>query len=299
MQFIKNNLEKSKRLIQILEFINTDKSLKGKLALKGGTAINQLFFDFPRISYDIDLDYVECSKKDEILIIKNTIEKIIIQYMLNNNYQLNLKSRKNHILTSMIFSYTAESGSKDNIKLDINYINRFHIFPLQYKKIENRVFKSNIEILTLATEELFGSKLNALVDRTTARDLYDIYTLFTSNTQLDYDQMVNSYIFYNLLITQTNPIKLNYDFLNKITNKKYKTQLKPLLSFDDSFDLDKAKTLVQEKLKILITENPNRKVYIQNFINGIYTPDILFSADTTKRIINHPMVLWKISHYKK
>ncbi len=54
----KQTLERVLRLIDILEFINEDEYLKGKLALKGGTAINLTFYDYLRLSVDIDLDYV-------------------------------------------------------------------------------------------------------------------------------------------------------------------------------------------------------------------------------------------------
>lgn len=41
--FIKDNLEKVLRLAEILKFLNTDNLFKGKLALKGGTAINFIY----------------------------------------------------------------------------------------------------------------------------------------------------------------------------------------------------------------------------------------------------------------
>ena len=56
-KFNRDTYEKVLRLIDVLEFINQDEFLKNKLALKGGTAINLLEFDLPRLSVDIDLDY--------------------------------------------------------------------------------------------------------------------------------------------------------------------------------------------------------------------------------------------------
>jgi len=44
--FVRDTLEKVYRLADILEFINTEPKLKGKLALKGGTAINLTIFTF-------------------------------------------------------------------------------------------------------------------------------------------------------------------------------------------------------------------------------------------------------------
>lgn len=48
-------LEKVVRLLGVLESVRDHPFLKGKLALKGGTALNLFVFDVPRLSIDIDL----------------------------------------------------------------------------------------------------------------------------------------------------------------------------------------------------------------------------------------------------
>lgn len=55
--FIKDNLEKILRLIDILEVIYTSQ-WKDKLVLKGGTCINLMYRNLDRLSVDIDLDYI-------------------------------------------------------------------------------------------------------------------------------------------------------------------------------------------------------------------------------------------------
>ena len=55
--FIKDNVEKVMRLADILEFICSTQ-WKDKLVLKGGTAINLFYRQLPRLSVDIDLDYI-------------------------------------------------------------------------------------------------------------------------------------------------------------------------------------------------------------------------------------------------
>ena len=54
MNFTRDTLEKVIRLVKILDFINSDSELVGKLFLKGGTAINLFVFEVPRLSVDID-----------------------------------------------------------------------------------------------------------------------------------------------------------------------------------------------------------------------------------------------------
>ena len=51
-------VEKVVHLLNLLNMINSHPVLKGKLALKGGTALNLFIFDMPRLSVDIDLNYI-------------------------------------------------------------------------------------------------------------------------------------------------------------------------------------------------------------------------------------------------
>ena len=67
MGFVRDTLEKVMRLADILEYLNTNPILKNTLALKGGTAINLTFFNLPRLSVDIDLDYLVANSKQEML----------------------------------------------------------------------------------------------------------------------------------------------------------------------------------------------------------------------------------------
>ena len=66
--FIRDTLEKVYRLADILEYLNTNPILKNSLALKGGTAINLIIFNLPRLSVDIDLDYFVADSREEMLI---------------------------------------------------------------------------------------------------------------------------------------------------------------------------------------------------------------------------------------
>lgn len=65
--FHANILEKVWRLLSVLQRINSDTYLKNKVALKGGTALNLFFFDVPRLSVDIDLNYMGPIETEKML----------------------------------------------------------------------------------------------------------------------------------------------------------------------------------------------------------------------------------------
>lgn len=61
--FIRDNLEKVMRLVEILNYFHYSPLLSTSLVLKGGTAINLTVFQLPRLSVDIYLT-VGSSRKD-------------------------------------------------------------------------------------------------------------------------------------------------------------------------------------------------------------------------------------------
>ena len=60
-------LEKVAQLLGLLNAIRSHPFLRGKLVLKGGTALNLFIFDVPRLSVDIDLNYVGTESRSAML----------------------------------------------------------------------------------------------------------------------------------------------------------------------------------------------------------------------------------------
>ena len=177
--FIQSTLEKVERLIRILEWMNNDEKLNRLLALKGGTAINTAVFNFPRLSVDIDLDLTENLIKEEMIRERENIHKLLVNYLNMNNYKINIEKSKNvYALDSIVAEYIDIKGNTDNIKIEINYMNRVHILETKKIKVRTDVFKDkHLTIHCIHPIEIYAAKLCALLSRTTARDLYDVYTL--------------------------------------------------------------------------------------------------------------------------
>ena len=65
--FVRDTFEKVCRLVDVLSFMESDALLSDILALKGGTAINLTIFDLPRLSVDIDMDFVHNVPREKML----------------------------------------------------------------------------------------------------------------------------------------------------------------------------------------------------------------------------------------
>jgi hypothetical protein len=127
--FIRDNLEKVMRLVDILNYFHKSKLLSRTLVLKGGTAINLTVFELPRLSVDIDLDFSENCSREEMFVIRQKVNDEVLRYMQSEGYRLAPSSKSPLSLDSWVFHYTNAAGNNDSIKIEINYSDRCHIFP--------------------------------------------------------------------------------------------------------------------------------------------------------------------------
>ena len=292
--FIKDTLEKVLRLSEILKFINSDVVFKDKLALKGGTAINLTAVELPRLSVDIDLDFTVNVSKDELPEIKEKFKKRLTDYMWQEGYSL-ADSRDHFALTSFLFNYINNAGNRDNIKVEINFLDRGHVLPLEKKKILTKGIVEEFEVLTLNTIELYASKINALLSRATPRDLYDVNAMIENNVITDTELLRKCLVFYNAIGGDYDIQELDYKNVERLDYRKYKTQLKPVISKDDKFDIEKAKERVIVYVKNLLIFNDNEKEFVKEFASKNYRPELLFEdKEILERISMHPMALWRV-----
>lgn len=301
--FRSETLEKALRLIDVLDFINKTEELSPYLILKGGTSINFTIFNLPRLSVDIDLDFSFDGTREEMLEIRKEITSIIIRYMEINNYILSDETKTKYALDSFVFNYNNKFGNKDNLKIEINYMNRTHIYETITRNVSIS-FLNSFKTLTLNKYELYGSKIKALLERCTIRDLYDVYHMLTENlfNENEFELVKKCVIFYMVIgkTTERSFDEVLKDFEIKI--KAYMVDnipqyLSSTLKKDDRFSMIDAVNIVKSFISKLMNLNTLEIQFINEFENGNYKPDLLFNdQDIINRIKGHPMALWKISN---
>lgn len=81
-------LEKVYRLLDVFQQIMTVPFLQERLVLKGGTALNLFCFErLPRLSVDIDLNYIGTLSREKMLEEKTVIMDAIQQIMAQNQFE--------------------------------------------------------------------------------------------------------------------------------------------------------------------------------------------------------------------
>lgn len=221
-----------------------------------------------------------------------------------NNYTLSGESKSHHALDSFVFTYQNLFGNKDNLKIEINYMNRVHVYNEDSKDIL-MPFLNLHKVSTLNVYELYGSKIKALLERCTIRDVYDVYhmiysKLFSDNEYLKVKKCVIFYMaigkttdrsFNNVIIDFE--IKINAYLLNKVPQF-----LSSTLKKDDTFSLIKAVEVVKDFISSFMRLSDSEVKFINEFEKGHYCPELLFDDEKiVSRIKEHPMALWKTSNH--
>jgi predicted nucleotidyltransferase component of viral defense system len=296
--FIRDTFEKTCRLSGLLSFFERDPVLSRYLALKGGTAINLTIFNLPRLSVDIDLDFAENLPLDEMMKVRETIRATIRQFTAMNGYVRSDKSKEHHTLDSDVYQYVNTGGTKDNIKIEINYSLRSHILPILRRPIETLGIFEPVEVLTLAPMEIFAAKISALIARAAARDLYDAnnmvtYSLFDESQT---EMLRKCVVFYVAVSSEKTPLDISLSKIDELNFHDIRTKLAPMLRKKERFDLTSARERVREYLGVILRLDENDRQFLFSFSNGEYRPDLLFSGDEFARLANHPMALWKLQN---
>ena len=300
MGFVRDTFVKVCRLAEVLTFLESDALLSGTLALKGGTAINLTIFDLPRLSVDIDLDYSKNVPREEMLAQRELITERIGKYMAAAGYKLSQKSKKYHALDSFVYEYVNAGGMKDNLKIEINYMLRAHVLPLMRRNVRLPWGDEKLTVLSVAPIEIFASKIVALINRTAARDLYDInnmckYGLFDESEEALLRKCV---MLYSVIAADAVPERFDLSRLGALQPYKIKTDLLPVLRHGEYFDLAAAREGTTQYLAGLLRPEKNELAFWKAFAEKKYRPELLFAGndEILSRISSHPMALWKCEH---
>ena len=293
--FNRDTFEKVLRLRTILEFLNTQEYMCEHLLLKGGTAINLTVFNLPRLSVDIDLDFIPNLTREETANERERLTEILKGYMSEQGYSLSDASRFSHSLDAFHYNYVNAAGNKDMIKIEINYSLRTHVLPSEDRVFVTDAFGKPIKVRTVATMEIFAAKTNALISRAAARDLYDFCNM--ADTKLfsgEEDIFRKCIIFYATISAKE--VNKNFDTsaIDSLTFSKIKSDLFPVLAVKDKFDLEGKKQQAKEYIASLMKPTEAEMEYMERFIEKEYKPELLFEdAEIIERLRDHPMALWK------
>jgi len=254
--------------------------ISDKLAIKGGTAINYIYFNLPRLSEDIDLDYVCSHDKEQMQKDRKIIDKNLLALFKKHGYKTEKKD--SWIIAKYFLHYTGINNNKDVIKLDLNYFKRISVLPLSKKKIKHFFDIHPFEVNTYQIEELLAEKISAMISRSTPRDIYDIYNL--EHVKYNPTLLRKLIVFYVSMHSDLR--KLNLNAIENVDAKEFTNQLAPQLIKRNTIKISEIKEFVLKKTKTLMNFNNTEIEFIKKLYDEKeYKPELLFNNPQLKE---HP-----------
>ena len=291
-RFPADTLEKVLRLRELLIELHKHPFLRGRLVLKGGTAINLFYLDLARLSVDIDLNYIGQVDRDAMLRERPEIIRAVEQIAMGLGYKLQ-NGVDDHALREWYLNYANHTGKPDKIQIEINFLMR--ACPLRPRVLSASVPAGAppCEYLVLETEELFGGKIKAMIDRHHPRDLYDLFRFTGTKLHYDADMLRKlTILFASTMDRDFRTYKL--ERLEAVNGGDLERLLYPLLRANDR---PTAPEMLQAVSPLLagVLNHTLEAPYLEAMAAGSYQPDLLFpkQPEIVERIRLHPALLWK------
>ena len=116
-------VERVLRLLGVLSHLDTHELSTGKWLLKGGTALNLLHLNVPRLSVDIDINYVADLTVEALVGARKQFEQVLVSCCEREGCSIK-RAPTEHAGGKFRFRFSSVLGGTQNLEVDVNYVAR-------------------------------------------------------------------------------------------------------------------------------------------------------------------------------
>jgi len=297
-------IEKVLHLLNLLNTLNSHPFLKGKLALKGGSALNLFVFNVPRLSVDIDLNYIGAVELEKMLADRPKVEQAVGAVFSREGFTVK-RIPIEHAGGKWRLNYQSFTGQSGNLEVDLNFMLRQPLWEVQI--VDSRAvgdFRArNIPVLDI--HELAAGKIAALFARHQARDLFDTHQLLC-NVKLDQKRLRTAFVVYGALNRKDWRTISQEDVA--FDPEELKRMLIPVLrgnsvpgGEDISMFVQRLVSECREQLSVVYPLSAQEMEFLDRILTkGEIEPSLLTTdAHVQDRITRNPMLLWKAVNVRR
>lgn len=173
--FLPDRLEKAVRLLDLADDIATHPYLASRLALTGGTALNMFVLDAPRLSFDLDYNYIGAADRDTMKAERPDVEDALASLLPAHG--LRVKKRPNlardHAGGKWDLRYPDAFGGSEGLAVDVSYVRRVPLWTPTRRDSHRLGRWQATGVPVFDIHEIAAGKLAALYQRGYPRDLFD------------------------------------------------------------------------------------------------------------------------------
>ncbi|MEN8236954.1 MAG: nucleotidyl transferase AbiEii/AbiGii toxin family protein [Pseudomonadota bacterium] len=219
---IEQDLVLSRALVELYQHT----VIQNSLAFRGGTALNKLFVK-PAARYSEDLDFVLVDDAP-IGHIFSAIREALDPWLGTAKWKQTARSAK------LIYRFSSEDEPPVplRVKIEINTVEAFNLYGYRQHNysVESRWFSGSSQIRTYNLEELMGTKLRALYQRSKGRDLFDLW-LSINQLNVNCSQVLEAFQRYNAFNqTAISRAELEKNLTFKMRTSSFNQDVGPLLA---------------------------------------------------------------------
>ena len=168
-------IEKAVRLLALADDIAAHSYLGGRLALTGGTALNMFVLTAPRLSFDLDYNYIGSADRDMMKAERPAVTQMLADVFATHG--LGVKKRpsvaRDHAGGKWVLRYQDAFGGSEGLSVDVSYVRRVPLWPTTCHDSHRLGRWQATGVPLFDIHEIAAGKLSALYDRGLPRDLFD------------------------------------------------------------------------------------------------------------------------------
>jgi len=297
--------EKASRLLGLLDAIRSHPFLGPRVALKGGTALNLFVLDLPRLSVDIDLNYIGAPAREVMLAERPKVDQAI--HAVCGREGLGVRRVPDeHAGGKWRLTYESAAGGSGNLELDMNFLLRIPLWPVKYLDSRRLGLLRASHVPVLDIHELAGGKLAALLSRHTSRDLFDTCQLLRRG-DLDLVKLRLAFVVYGA----ANRRDWRSVAVEDVTGEAAELQRRllptlrgpglPAPGAASQLWLEKLVTECRDRLSAVLPLTGEEREFITRLNDhGEINPELLSVERAMQELIlAHPALLWKALNVRK
>ena len=299
-----DSLEKVWMLVRLLNTMVAHPFVGPRVALKGGTALNLFVFDVPRLSVDIDVNYIGAADRAAMTAERPKLDAALEQVASRLGLAVK-RAPSEHAGGKWRLSYTSALGRPAILEVDVNYMLRVPLWAPTRRESREFLGDRATKILVLDDHELAAGKLAALLARGASRDLFDARKLLAEDG-FDSTKLRLAFVVYGG-INRVDWRGVSTDTVTT-TVDDVKRQLLPMLRQDirpAPSDVERwTNDLIEETRALLSAVLPlaaHELAFLER-LNGegeIEAALLTVDADLQQRIATNPGLRWKALNVKK
>ena len=286
------SLERVYRLSSLLGEIEA--RLPGELLLRGGTALNLLHLDAPRLSLDLDLDYVGTADAEEARHRRPELLAEVTETAGRAGYAVEAR-RQSYAMAHLVLRYENSAGRSDALKLDLDFLDRVPVLeplrlPLRHPFGDDL---ASPPITTFVLEELAASKVIALARRGLARDLFDVARL-AGHAGLDRHCVRRVLVVRGAAYPPPSPEEYSTAAAERVRLVEWRSEVVALARRGQPLDLAVARRAAAALMGEVLELSPAELAFLRALQDGTLDASLIGDPAFAARVEANPGLLWRL-----